>query len=234
MKKPLLFTIIATAILLSTLLVACVADPLPAITEDPETITILPTPQYEGAVSVEEALLRRRSVRDYTNQPLTLVEVSQLLWAAQGKTESDGGGRTAPSAGGLYPLEIYLLAGKVTDLSAGIYRYIPDQHAVELIVSGDHRLALYESALKQGAVKDGAAVIVIAAIYERTTVKYDQRGIQYVHIEVGTAAQNIYLQAVALDLGTVFIGAFEDDQVQKVLLLSEDEIPFAIMPVGKK
>ena len=186
-----------------------------------------------GETSVEQALLERRSVRSYTGEPLTLAEISQLLWAAQGIT-NDRGGRTAPSAGALYPLEIYLLAGDVTDLPAGIYHFIPNEHSLKLVVEGDRRQALYEAALSQGSVKDAAAVIVITAIYERTTGKYGERGIQYVHMEVGTVAQNIYLQAVSLDLGTVFIGAFHDGQVRNVLLLAEDEVPLGIMPVGRK
>ena len=178
-------------------------------------------------------MLERRSVRNYTGEPLTLAEVSQLLWAAQGIT-SPSGGRTAPSAGALYPLEIYLLAGEVTDLPAGIYHYLPVEHALNPVVGGDQRQVLYEAALSQSAVKDAAAVIVITAVYERTTVKYGERGFQYVYIEVGSAAQNIYLQAFSLDLGTVFIGAFHDDQVKLILQLSGDETPLGIMPVGRE
>ena len=159
--------------------------------------------------------------------------VAACLWAAQGIT-SPTGGRTAPSAGALYPLEVYLVAGEVSDLPAGIYHYIPRQHALYLVIAGDQRQIIYEAALNQSAVKDAPAVIVITAIYERTTGKYGERGKQYVHMETGTAAQNIYLQAVSLNLGTVFIGAFHDDEVKGVLQLSEDEIPLAIMPVGRK
>ena len=178
-------------------------------------------------------MLERRSVRSYADEPLTLAEISQLLWAAQGIT-SPGGGRTAPSAGALYPLEVYLLAGEVTELPAGVYHYISKEHALIPVAEGDHRQALYEAALSQNAVKDAAAVMVITAVYERTTVKYGGRGIQYVHMEAGTAAQNIYLQVVSLDLGTVFIGAFHDDQVKRILRLGKDEIPLAILPVGRK
>jgi len=233
MKKPLPFAVIAAAITLGTILVACSSNKQPAIIETQEDVLILPTPLYDGETSVEKALLERRSVRSYTGEPLTLAEVSQLLWAAQGITIPSGG-RTAPSAGALYPLEVYLLAGEVSDLPVGIYHYQPYEHALSLVVDGDQRQALYEAALSQSAVKDAAAVIIITAIYERTTVKYGERGIQYVHMEVGTTAQNIYLQAVSLDLGTVFIGAFHDEQIQRILHLGEDEIALGVMPVGRK
>lgn len=193
----------------------------------------LPDPILKGDTSIEEALVERRSVREFTNEPLTLTEISQLLWAAQGITHP-GGYRTAPSAGALYPLEVYLVAGNVNDLPAGVYRYDPQGHALEKISEGDKRSMLSQAALGQEAVKNGAAVIVITAVYERTTVKYGDRGIQYVHMEVGSAAENIYLQAAALDLGTVFIGAFSDEEVKEVLGLPAEEQPLCIMPVGRK
>jgi len=233
MKKPLIFAIIVAAILLGIILVACSSNKQPANVENQDAALILPTPQYDGEISVEKALLERRSVRSYTSEPLTMAEVSQLLWAAQGITSSRGG-CTSPSAGALYPLGVYLLAGEVTDLPAGIYHYQPSEHTLTLVVKGDQQQAMYEVALSQSPVKDAAAVIVITAIYEHTTAKYDDRGIQYVHMEVGTAAQNIYLQAVSLNLGTVFIGAFHDDQVKRILQLSGNEIPLGIMPLSKK
>lgn len=202
----------------------------------PPTVTplfILPTPVHDSETSVEKALLERRSLREYGREPLTLAEISQLLWAAQGITHP-AGLRTAPSAGALYPLEIYLLTGNVTNLRAGIYHYKPENHALSLIAEGDQRPALRQAALDQSAVQDAAAVIVIAAIYERTTVKYGERGVSYVHMEVGSVAQNVYLQATSLDLGTVFIGAFHEDEVKRVLHLAADEQPLCLMPVGRK
>ena len=193
----------------------------------------LPDPILKGDKSIEEALVERRSVRAYTDEPLTLTEIGQLLWAAQGITRP-GGYRTAPSAGALYPLEVYLVAGNVSGLPAGVYRYNTHEHALEKISEGDKRSMLSQAALGQEAVKNGAAVIVITAVYERTTVKYGDRGIQYVHMEVGSAAENIYLQAAALDLGTVFIGAFNDEEVKEVLGLPAEEQPLCIMPVGRK
>ena len=193
----------------------------------------LPGPQYDGKVSLEESLLKRRSIRSYTGQPLTLQEVSQLLWAAQGITEA-GGLRTAPSAGALYPLELYVVVGDVQDLTPGVYRYQPDGHQLTKIMDGDRRGELASAALEQGCVKEGAAAFVFAAVYERTTGKYGERGIRYVHIEVGHAAQNLCLQATALGLGAVTVGAFSDEQVTRVINLPEEEQPLYIVPVGRK
>jgi SagB-type dehydrogenase family enzyme len=194
----------------------------------------LPTPRYNSDTSVEEALLKRRSVRDYKkDKPLKLEEVSQLLWAAQGITNSRGF-RTSPSAGALYPLEIYIVIGNVKDLPDGIYRYKPHKHELEEIQKGDRRDELCKAALGQSYVRDAVLVIVFAAIYERTTIKYGERGIRYVHMEAGHAAQNVSLQAEALNLGAVVIGAFYDDAVKKVMKMPDSEKPLYIMPVGKK
>jgi SagB-type dehydrogenase family enzyme len=192
----------------------------------------LPTPVFESETSVEHALQERRSVRTYRDEPLTLAEISQLLWAAQGITHP-AGYRTAPSAGALYPLELYVLAGNVTDLPDGVYHYLPHEHELVRITDGDKREALGKAALDQEAVSNAAAVIVITAVYERTTIKYSERGIQYVHMEVGSAAQNVYLQATSLGLGTVFIGAFHDDEVKEVLNIGDEERPLCLMPVGR-
>jgi SagB-type dehydrogenase family enzyme len=192
----------------------------------------LPRPEFDSQTSIEEALLERQSIRDYSRAPLSITEISQLFWAAQGITRP-GGYRTAPSAGALYPLELYLVCGEVDQLSAGVYRYHPAGHKLELVLAGDVRRQLSAAALNQESVYKAPAVILISAVYERTTGKYGQRGIQYVHMEVGSVAENVYLQAQSLGLGTVFIGAFHDDQVRKVISIDQAEIPMAIMPVGK-
>jgi len=194
----------------------------------------LPAPEFESKISVEEALLRRRSVRDYKDQPLELAEVSRILWAAQGITEHQRGLRTVPSAGALYPIEVYLVAGNVSGLPAGAYRYVPDGHSLVKVAGGDRREELCEAARGQASVKKGAAVLVFTAIPERTTVKYGERGIKYSHIEIGCAAQNVYLQAVSLDIGTVFVGAFDESRVKQLLSLDDSEHPHCIMPLGKK
>jgi SagB-type dehydrogenase family enzyme len=192
----------------------------------------LPEPRRDTGVSVEQTLLKRRSIRGFHPGPLSLSEVSQLLWAAQGIT-SPQGFRTAPSAGALYPLELYLVAGEVEGMPAGIYRYLPRNHQLLPVMPGDKRRPLSAAALDQECVREGAAVLVFAAVYGRTTVKYGERGIRYVHMEVGHAAQNVALQAVALELGTVTVGAFRDDEVKKLLKLEALEQPLYLMPIGR-
>jgi len=195
-----------------------------------ETIS-LPEPVQDSDTSIEETLRKRRSNRSYKDRPLTLKEISQLLWAAQGMT-SQKGLRTAPSAGALYPLEVYIVAGNVDDLHSGVYKYRPYKHELVRIAEGDKRTDLCNAALGQTPVKNAAAVIVMSAVYERTTTKYGDRGIRYVHIETGHAAQNVLLQSVSLHLGAVVIGAFHDDAVKKVLNIPDREEPLYIMPVG--
>jgi len=191
----------------------------------------LPEPRQEGAISVEQALARRRSVRDFRATPLPLASVGQLLWAAQGITNPRGD-RTAPSAGALHPLEVYLVAGAVTGLEPGVYRYEPARHQLLRVAAGDVRRDLARAALEQDWVADAPGILVLAGVYERSARKYGQRAPRYVHMEVGHAAQNVYLQAVALDLGTVVVGAFQDSQLAHVLKLPAEVQPLGVMPVG--
>lgn len=192
----------------------------------------LPEPKYESEISIEEAILKRRSIRSYNDQPLTLQDVSQLLWAVQGITDP-GGLRAAPSAGATYPLEIYVVVGDVEGVDKGIYRYRPDQHELIKVLDAAHREDLASAALNQQFIAEAPINIVITAIYERTTNRYGDRGIRYVHMEAGHAAQNVYLQAVSLNMGTVVVGAFHDDRVADILALPDNEVPLYIMPVGR-
>jgi SagB-type dehydrogenase family enzyme len=196
-------------------------------------IVKLPEPRLESNTSVEQALLNRRSMRSYKNHSLTIDEVGQLLWAAQGITEKSRGFRSSPSAGATFPIEVYLIAGDVTGLSAGIYQYDNHRHCLMLRHEGDFRDKLSESALGQSSITNGAINLVLAGIYERTTQRYGDRGIRYVHIEAGHIAQNVFLQAVALGLGGVPVGAFNDKKVQKKLDLPKNEIPLYILPIGR-
>lgn len=200
-----------------------------------EEVIALPKPRTLGLMSVEESIAKRRSIRDYTPESLSLEQISQLLWTAQGVTEAASGKRAAPSAGMTYPLEIYLAVGEkgVKGLPAGVYNYIPQDHSIVKMMDGDVRYPLQEAALRQTWVGDAPVTIVIAAIYERTTVRYGNRGVRYVYIEVGHVAENVFLQAVALNLGTVPIGAFSDDDVQRALGLPNEVKPIYIMPVGR-
>jgi len=185
----------------------------------------LPTPAQRGGVSLEEALSKRRSVREFREEPLTPAEISQLLWAGQGITEPRGL-RTAPSAGALYPLELYVATGE------GVYHYSPQSHRLAILSPEDTRLRLWEAGLNQGALREAPAIIVVAAVYARTEGKYGSRAERYVRLEAGHAAQNILLQATALDLGAVPIGAFYDQKVQEVLALPSDHEPLYLIPVG--
>ncbi len=191
----------------------------------------LPEARTDGDISVEQALQTRRSVRSYKKDPLDLTEISQLVWSAQGITHPRGY-RTAPSAGALYPLELYVIAGRIKDLPAAIYKYSPHRHALLNIISGDKRAEFSRAALRQGSIRKAPAVLLFCAVYERTTAKYGQRGIRYVHMEVGHASQNVCLQAIALGLHTAVIGAFQDEAVKEIAHLPADEKPLYLVPVG--
>jgi len=192
----------------------------------------LPEPRLESGISIEAALRSRRSIREFRPEPLTRTEISQMLWAAQGTTNATGY-RTAPSAGALYPLEIYLLAGEVEALGAGIYRYDAARNKLHPIVEGDRRKEMSAAAFGQSWIAQAPAILVIAANYRRTAQKYGARAERYVHIEAGHAAQNVYLEAVPLGLGTADIGAFDDERVKKVACLPASEEPVLLLPVGR-
>lgn len=205
----------------------------PIVTNKPTGVIKMPEPRQDSKTSLESALRHRRSTREFSKAALTLAEVSQLLWAAQGITNPEGK-RTAPSAGALYPLEVFVVAGNVDGLPAGVYRYRPHGHVLTHVAEGDRRARLASAALEQDWLKDAPATIVIAAIYERTARRYKQRAERYVHIEAGHASQNVQLQAAALDLGTVIMGAFDDDQVKRVLAFADNEQPLCLLPIGKR
>ncbi len=191
----------------------------------------LPDPVTDGTMSLEKALTLRRSDRSYTEEPLTIEEISQLLWSAQGVT-NERGFRTAPSAGATFPLEIFFVVNNVDELEQGIYQYYPDDHSIEQVRKGYFSDDLTRACLGQSMVRDGSVVFVFGAIFERTTNRYGERGIRYVHNEIGHASQNLHLQAAALGLGTVVIGAYNDDEAENILDLGPDINVLYIMPVG--
>ena len=191
----------------------------------------LPAPEVGTGMPVEKALQSRRSIRDFNGKPLSLPQVSQIVWAAQGMTSPEGY-RTAPSAGALYPLDLHLLAGDVTGLSEGIYLYDSRQHELERVAAGDRRRELSDAAVAQGWIRTAAAVIVLAAVFRRTTRKYGERGGRYGHLEAGHAAQNVYLQATSLGLGTTTVGAFDDERVKAMLELPAEAQPLCLLPIG--
>lgn len=195
----------------------------------------LPTPSLTGGRSLAETIAQRKSIRGFAPQPITQLQLSQILWVAQGTSSTSRRYRTVPSAGATYPLEIFMVCGDdcVEQMPGGIYHYNIDSHSLTRHHKGDIRLALARAALDQEFIYEAPVDIVICALYERTTMRYGARGERYVHIEVGHAGQNIYLGATALGLATVAVGAFHDEQVRNVLRLEERYKPLYIMPIGK-
>jgi len=191
----------------------------------------LPEPRTSGPVSVEEAIHGRRSVRNFRTDPIDLPQVSQLLWVAQGITDGNGL-RAVPSAGATYPLETYLIVGEVQTLAPGVYRYAPERHALHLLQPGDLREEMATAALGQSWIADAPITILVAAVFSRTTGRYGDRGRQYVHMEMGHAAQNVYVQAEALGLGTTMVGAFHDQALAEAAGLPSEELPLGLLPVG--
>lgn len=182
--------------------------------------------------ALQRALAHRRSNRTLQEAVLTLNEVSQLLWAAQGIT-SPAGFRTAPSAGALYPLEMRVLAGAVRDLEVGVYRYVPSAHGLTVLSHADVRGALARAAYGQDSVEHNAVLFLVSGIEQRTSTKYGNRAARYVHMEAGHAAQNLLLQVTALGLGAVVIGAFDDSAVRGVMNLPRGEEPLYLIPLGR-
>ncbi len=192
----------------------------------------LPAPRQKGRMSVEEAIATRRSKRAYRSDPVKLAEASQLLWAAQGVTDAKERKRAAPSAGGLYPLETYLVATKVDGLAPGVYKYRPEEHDLVLQTSGERRREL-AALIDQDCIRFSACVLVFAAVYERITARLGERSVCFVHMEAAHAAENAQLQGTALGLGSVVVGVFRADEIRRILALPEGEVPVYLMAVGK-
>ena len=223
MRKKKLFLISLGLFFFLTCILA--ADILPKKEKNKMSI-ILQKPITKGSVSLEETLEKRRSIRSFSNKEITFEQVGQMLWAAQGITEKRLGLRTAPSAGALYPLEVYYIDKK------GVFRYVPSNHTLSPHIEGDLRNKLSSAALNQRFIAAAPGTFVICADFQRTARKYGTRAKRYVQIEVGHAAQNILLQATALKLGGVPVGAFSDKYVQNVLELPKNHEPLYIIPIG--
>lgn len=208
----------------------------PQFKEYPERPKIkLPKPEFKG-LPLEEAIIKRRSIREYAKRPVAMQELSQLLFSAQGVTGKIYGAllRTAPSAGGLYPYEIYIFANNVETLKNGIYHYSVKDHSIVLIKEGDFRKELLKASLDQEMVRDAGAVFILSAIFDRVRSKYGERGYRYTYMEAGHISQNIYLQATSLGLGSVVVGAFIDDDINRLIGIDgRKEAVIAIQPVGK-
>jgi len=192
----------------------------------------LPGPVLDGAVSLEHVLATRRSVRSYARDPLTLAEVGQLLWASQGITHREGR-RSAPSAGGLHPLNAYLVAERVAGLAPGVHAYLARGHGLRAVVYGSLLPRLAAAAWSQEWIGGAAAALVLSAVYGRTTARYGERGRRYVHMEAGHAAENALLQATALGLRSVVVGAFDDAAAARLLDLDGSESLLCLLPVGR-
>lgn len=196
----------------------------------------LPEPGTESEVSLERTIANRRSRRVFTDETLSLNDVGQILWAAQGITEHDRNFRASPSAGATFPLEVFIAIGEnsIEGLEPGVYQYKTSGHSLSQVSTKDVRNDLAAAALGQGFVADAPVVYIVTADYARTAGRYGaQRGERYVHMEVGHVGGNIYLQCEALDLGTVAVGAFSDEEVGEVLDLPANLDALYIMPVGK-
>jgi SagB-type dehydrogenase family enzyme len=198
----------------------------------PEGPIALPPPDLLGKRTFESVLEGRRTVREFHSGPLAIEEIAQILWAAQGETDEEGG-RTAPSAGGTFPIVIYLVAGEVESLPAGVYLYVPATHALAALRTEDLREELAAASLNQDWVAEAPASVILCANYDRSTNRYGERGTHYVEMEAGHVAQNVHLQAVAIGLGSAPVGAFLDRAVQELLALPEEEEPLYIIPFGK-
>lgn len=189
-----------------------------------ELIT-LPEPNRKGSVPLEKAIAARRSKRNFSSKSLTPKQISQLCWAAQGQ-EAGGRYRTTPSAGATYPLELIIVTGD------GLFHYLPAEHSLKKLTGLDLRNDLASAAWGQEFIEAAPLILVFTAEFSRTTNHYGERGIRYVYMEAGHAAQNVHLQAEALGLGSVAVGAFDDNSVSKVLSLPKNIEPIYMVTVG--
>lgn len=224
---------LAAALLVGLAAFAVRAAPVPVPDVATASESALPSPRAQGPMSLETALAKRRSQRGFGVAPLTVAEAGQLLWAAQGITGRQGE-RNAPSAGATYPLVLYLVAGRVEGMSAGVYRYLPQGHSLQGVAAGDVRAALAIAARGQRWIADAPALVVIAAQPARTAARYGARADAYVAMEAGAAAQNLLLQAAALGLGGTLVGAVDEAAVRRSLALAEAEQLLAIVPIGHR
>jgi len=204
----------------------------------------LPTPQLDGPCSIEKTLATRRSIRDFRNVPMSLSMLSQLVWAAQGVTRKEdapqgwmwgpwpGGKRTAPSAGAMYPLELYVVAGNVEGLKPGIFKYQSQTHGLAVVSEGNRRSQMSTRGPGQKWIEGAPVLFVVAGVPARLEPRFGDRSARYLHFEVGHVVENICLQAVALGLGGTVVGSFVDAVVKQIVGMPEEESPLAIVPVG--
>jgi len=214
-------TYCCTLILAATMAVTGSSD----LTDTGKTNT-LPNPVLAGKMSLEETLKLRRSCRNFTAQPLTLKQIGQLCWAGQGITDKTNGFRTAPSAGALFPIELYIVTAD------GVDHYKPKNHSLQRHLAGDYRKPLQKAGYDQEHIGRAPACFVITAVIERTAKKYGQQAQHYCSQETGHVAQNILLQAAALNLAGVPIGGFNEDKVTAALKLPKNHRVMYLLPIG--
>ncbi|MBE9507553.1 MAG: SagB/ThcOx family dehydrogenase [Chloroflexi bacterium] len=194
---------------------------------------VLPDPHGHRGLSLEEAVETRRSIRRYSSEALSPEELSRLLYAAQGITKQAGMFRAAPSAGALYPIELYAVLHDVTGLEPGVYHYAVRKHELELLQQGDFRAAVVKAGLGQGFLAMANVCFVLSAIFQRTRWRYRERTYRYVMLEAGHIGQNLYLAATSMGLGACAVGAFLDDQLNDLLGLDgKEETALYIVSVG--
>ena len=194
----------------------------------------LPQARHEGDMSIEQAIYERKAIRNFTEEPVTIKEVAQILWSTQGVTVDGvtGPTRAYPSAGALYPLEVYLVAGNVRDIDPGVYKYDWRNHGLVMVKKGDFRKALSKASLNQGMIREAPITIVVTAIEDKVKKRYGDRGVvRYVGMDAGHLGQNVHLQAQGMGLGTVMVGAFNDDEVALILGITGEK-PVYVMPIG--
>ncbi|RKX29124.1 MAG: nitroreductase [Candidatus Zixiibacteriota bacterium] len=199
------------------------------------TVTVSLRKPSSGNKSVEEAIAQRCSVRHFAETPVSLEELSQLLRAAAGITHESNGVslRAVPSGGALYPCEVYIVVQNVDSLTSGLYHFQVSDTSMELLDNGDYGHQLHLASFRQNAVGSPPVTIILTARFDRSTRKYGDRGYRYTYIEAGAIAENICLQAVSLGLGTVFIGAFNDDALNQLLGIDGiEESALLILPIG--
>jgi SagB-type dehydrogenase family enzyme len=233
LKSRIVAALVVAAVLSASTTAVALAAAAPAAVPGSASLIALPKPDVTGKVTLEKALATRRSVREYAPGALTLGEVSQILWAAQGIT-GPGGKRTTPAAHAIYSLEIWLAANDVKGLPPGIYRYAPQEHALALASAGDHRAAVTAATSGQECVQRAPAVVAISGDSLLTAEKFRQRGVTWLGMEAGFVVQSIYLQVTALGLGTVMVGGFDDEPARALLGLPAGKVPLAFMPVGRR
>ena len=227
---------ISAIALLSPLVYGCKVNPEPAEAMDSSHV-LLPEPRYESTTSVEEALKGRRSIRDFSEEPLGIEEVSQLLWAGQGVTSEDGK-RTVPSAGATYTIELYIIALNVEGFSKGIYHYNPSEHSLIRIREGDFREELLGATRNQPRFEKVPVSIIIAGNFERHKKKFggvpEDLVKTWVYTEAGHASQSMYLQSESLGLGMVLMGGFDESKLNSLLELPSNETSLYLIPLGRK